>query len=291
MPLASLFIQTIVVSLTGVAISGFYLLWRDIAARNIRRQLPDNLDSWRIPGRRHKDEVRIWEPLYKVFRRGGLALWPVAFESTVEAPNEGFPLANGYAYASSNRGVADGIGAASRLRYFMYANALTRIARTRDGYNVAVRVLVVKHDGHGHLNILRNIATGSSSLLSNNHTLPLLAEFRLDDIVFGIFPRVGARMEEVFGYWPSNSVGDVMDMLLQALEALAFIHASNIAHRDAFHDNFLVQWHPESMRTMSIPASRPRVYLIDFEVAVEFPEECPPVEPRGTGFALDFSDT
>jgi hypothetical protein len=117
---------------------------------------------------------------------------------------------------------------------------------------VAVRVLVVKDDGHGHLNILRKIATGSSSLLSNNHTLPLLAEFRLDDIVFGIFPRVGARMEEAFGYWPSNSVGDVMDMLLQALEvsqtlwhprlldltlffyklqALAFIHASNIAHR------------------------------------------------------------
>jgi hypothetical protein len=64
---------------------------------------------------------------------------------------------------------------------------------------VAVRVLVVKDDGHGYLNILRNIATGSSSLLSNNHTLPLLAEFRLDDIVFGIFPRVGARMEEAFG--------------------------------------------------------------------------------------------
>ena len=117
---------------------------------------------------------------------------------------------------------------------------------------MAVRVLVVKDDGHGHLNILRNIVTGSSSLLSNNHTLPLLAEFRLDDIVFGIFPRVGARMEEAFGYWPSNSVGDVMDMLLQALEvsktfwhlsllgltlvfhklqALAFIHALNIAHR------------------------------------------------------------
>ena len=117
---------------------------------------------------------------------------------------------------------------------------------------MAVRVLVVKDNGHGHLHILRNIATGSSSLLSNNHTLPLLAEFRLDDIVFGIFPRVGARMEEAFGYWPSNSVGDVMDMLLQALEvsktvwhpsllgltlifhklqALGFIHALNIAHR------------------------------------------------------------
>ena len=94
---------------------------------------------------------------------------------------------------------------------------------------MAVRVLVVKDDGHKHLNILRKIATGSSSLLSTNHTLPLLAEFRLDDIVFGIFPRVGARMEEAFGYWPSNSVGDVMDMLLQALEVSVTF------------------WHPESL--------------------------------------------
>jgi hypothetical protein len=39
MPLASLFIQTIVISLIGVGTSGFYLLWRDFAARNIRRQV------------------------------------------------------------------------------------------------------------------------------------------------------------------------------------------------------------------------------------------------------------
>jgi hypothetical protein len=49
---------------------------------------------------------------------------------------------------------------------------------------------------------------------------------------------------------------------------------------------FLVQWHPESMRTMSVPASRPRVYLIDFEVAVEFPPECPPEERVSIGYPL-----
>jgi hypothetical protein len=46
--------------------------------------------------------------------------------------------------------------------------------------------------------------------------------------------------------------------------------------QDAFRDKFLIQWHPESMRSM-IPVSRPRVYsMIDFEVAVEFrpPAEC-----------------
>jgi hypothetical protein len=40
------------------------------------------------------------------------------------------------------------------------------------------------------------------------------------------------------------------------------------------------------MRTMSITASRPRVYLIDFEVAVEFTSECPPGERVSTGYPL-----
>jgi len=40
------------------------------------------------------------------------------------------------------------------------------------------------------------------------------------------------------------------------------------------------------MRTMLIPASRPRVYLIDFEAAMEFPAECPPVERMSTGYPL-----
>jgi hypothetical protein len=92
------------------------------------------------------------------------------------------------------------------------------VARTRDGYDVSVRVLVVRGQGYGHLNILRKIATGSCALLSNNHTLPLLSESQFGDIIFGIFPRVGWRMEEAFNGWPKNSVGDVLDMLMQALE-------------------------------------------------------------------------
>ena len=75
-------------------------------------------------------------------------------------------------------------------------------------------------------------------------------EFQFEDIVFGIFPLVGAEMTYLFGYWPNNSVGDIIDMLLQMLEvrvtlvrnislntylfilkALEFIHDMNIAHR------------------------------------------------------------
>jgi serine/threonine protein kinase len=59
-----------------------------------------------------------------------------------------------------------------------------------------------------------------------------------------------------------------------------------VESQDAFHDNFLVQWHPESMRTMTTPVSHPHVYLIDFEVAIEFPVDCPPTELVCTGFPL-----
>ena len=45
--------------------------------------------------------------------------------------------------------------------------------------------------------------------------------------------------------------------------------------QDAFKDNFLVQWVPETLAMEHIAPSRPRVFLIDFEVAVHFQEDVP----------------
>ncbi|EIW57212.1 uncharacterized protein TRAVEDRAFT_48261 [Trametes versicolor FP-101664 SS1] len=53
-------------------------------------------------------------------------------------------------------------------------------------------------------------------------------------------------------------------MVLQCLEALAFLHSMKVAHRDAFKDNFLVQWHPGSLATNQRATSRPRVLLTLF---------------------------
>ncbi|KAK0447927.1 kinase-like domain-containing protein [Desarmillaria tabescens] len=89
-------------------------------------------------------------------------------------------------------------------------------------------------------------------------------------------------MDEAFGYRVQNSVGDVLDMVMQALESLAFIHDLNIAHRDAFISNFLVQWYPESICAGHPSVSRPRVHLIDFETAQEYP----PDQPWMTGYPL-----
>ena len=71
------------------------------------------------------------------------------------------------------------------------------------------------------------VLTGPSSLLSTNHMLPLLAEFQFHDIIFRIFPKVGGTMEEAFGYWAKDSVDDVVDMLLQALEVCDMLWQSS----------------------------------------------------------------
>jgi hypothetical protein len=61
--------------------------------------------------------------------------------------------------------------------------------------------------------------------------------------------------------------------------------------QDAFYDNFVVQWHPESLRMMKVSISRPRVYIIDFETAVQFPTGCPSIERVSVGYPVTEKDT
>ena len=61
----------------------------------------------------------------------------------------------------------------------------------------------------------------------------MFLEFQFEDIVFGIFPKVGGEVVNAFRFWPNNSVGDILDMLMQMLEVsltleLSVLH-SNIA--------------------------------------------------------------
>jgi serine/threonine protein kinase len=77
-----------------------------------------------------------------------------------------------------------------------------------------------------------------------------------------------------------------VDLLTKILKLPVLHH-----FQDAFRDNFVIQWHPESLRTMKISSTRPRVYLIDFEVAIQFPAECPEYERVSTGLPLGGSFT
>lgn len=73
--------------------------------------------------------------------------------------------------------------------------------------------------GQQHLQILRKLARGDQALFSNNHMLPMFEELSIDNVTFGVFPKAGYSL---VGLWAKNSVGDVLDMIMQALEVCAY---------------------------------------------------------------------
>ncbi|KAK7440998.1 hypothetical protein VKT23_016779 [Stygiomarasmius scandens] len=239
--------------------------------------LPSTLAQWR----NYQPGERLWESLRRPLLKVGLDLWQHAYSMTLAPLDQVARRQTGYLFVHTQRQDIKRMeaGFLGKLRMFQYKNTLYRPARTTEGQDVMVRIISINRAGSEHLDILRRIATGQASLISGNHSLPLLREIKYNNVIFGVFPLVGSSLDEASLLWVQNSVGDVMDMILQALEGLSFIHNLGIAHRnfvqDVFLDNFLVQWQPESLLSADTFTSRPRVYLIDFEAAVQLPREGP----------------
>lgn len=104
------------------------------------------------------------------------------------------------------------------------------MVRTREGQDLVCRLIVIHDEGHECLKALRRLATGANTLLADNHVLPMVREIHFQDIVCGLFPLTGPSMADAFGptaYFVKNSVGDVMDMLLQALEVLDRLYTTD----------------------------------------------------------------
>lgn len=79
--------------------------------------------------------------------------------------------------------------------------------------------MAIGDEGQTPLKIVRKLSTSPTSLIVENHTLPMLYELHLENIVFGIFPLAAHSLEDVLGgFWPKNSMGDLLNMYIQALE-------------------------------------------------------------------------
>lgn len=163
--------------------------------------------------------------------------------------------------------------------------------RHLDGRDFVVRVITVGGEGHDHLRIIRKLSTKSNLVLSNNHILPMEYEILYEDVLLGIYPMLGWNMRLAMTSLFANSVEDIMYLILQALEAVSFIHGLGIAHRDVFLNNFLVEWVPHTLiagSTRRPTSTRPRLYLIDFEFAVDFPADSLPEDRLLTDFPVSF---
>jgi len=248
--------------------------------RSIRETLPRDLTSWRSLDIQEECQY-VWETVRPTFHDAGIYVWP--FDGLHARADTRKPIqSNGFAYVTSMRGEEW----TKPLQIFTCHNELTRGGSTLNGLHVVIRVVAMGDEGKRHLAILRKLAQGPRSMFAENHVVPLWQEVEFEDITFTVAPFVAYNLRECYGFWAKNSVGDIVDMILQALEAIAFVHALGIVHRDLCKANYVIQWHPESLVTMRVPLSRPRALLTDFETAHEFPSDLPPEQRLLSGLPL-----
>ncbi|KAF8884760.1 kinase-like domain-containing protein [Gymnopilus junonius] len=197
----------------------------------------------------------------------GLALWESG--PGFHSQPGGLPQPDNYLFLSANK-----VNINIRVNRFLVHNGLNNIARTTCGIkrDCVLRILTAGGQGVTVLRLLRRLSQPPESLFANNHILPLIDEIIFDDIVIGVFPRLLLDLDYALLPFNGNSVEDSLHMILEALEGITYLHDNRIAHRDLFLDNFVVEWLPESMDERST-VTRPRVYIIDFESAIEFPED------------------
>ncbi|KAJ3017152.1 hypothetical protein NUW54_g650 [Trametes sanguinea] len=294
---------------TALAALSFAMLRRGSHAHSVREKLPPDLQSWRALDGEEGIDAITWGNLRELFKARGYTFWSPRRDSLMVLPTDTDIASNGFGYAPLLRGM-DERSPLSNLYSFSYPHPSCQAAQAADGRSVVIRVLAIGKVGRRHIDILKIAGRGPYSLVTWNHTIPLLDLIDFEDITFGVFPKVGDTLVAAYDGWAENSLGDVLDMILQCLEVSIQLsrsfsmlrltrregtgfrawHAhcapgtsSSIqedfeltpACQDAFKDNFLVQWQPESLKARAYPVSRPRVYLNDFETAVMFGQDVP----------------
>ncbi len=191
-------------------------------------------------------------------------------------------------------------------------------------------MLAIRSHGRKHIEILKLLSRNHYSVIDRNHAIPVFEFLDYQDVTFAIPRKVGFSMLFAYGSlsWAKNSVGDLIDMIMQCVEvshwslsfvfrklttdvpgagfhplrrsstygmsaSYLFLESCLTLPQDAFKDNFLVQFWPESLASNRIAITRPRVYLNDFETAVYFPPDVPSEKrlcvglPSGDSFPLE----
>ncbi|KDR77468.1 hypothetical protein GALMADRAFT_95203 [Galerina marginata CBS 339.88] len=231
----------------------------------VREAFPKDLEVWRIRYGPDDDYMEVWKAPEPLLAKHGLQRWAVGFGSQQRETKE-LPPPDNYIFIGPNtqRSLV-------RIKQYLSWNGLSHAARGYNGRDFILRVMTAGGQGHNHLDIMRRLSRPPDILRSQNHVLPMLDEIVFEDIVIGIFPRCSYNFTEAADMDEFASVEDLLYMVLQALEGITFLHGNSIAHRDLFLNNFMVEWCPASI-SHGRSITRPRVYIIDFETAVEFPE-------------------
>ncbi|KAJ3710651.1 kinase-like domain-containing protein [Lentinula raphanica] len=224
-----------------------------------------NLDSWRNAGVDHESRLELWSPYRQFFQSHGYTLWNVSKHYGHVPPNDNPRAPDGFSYENEY--------SANAPSEFSIGSPLHFPARTTDNRDVMIAFLSDGVVVSNCVKVLRTIATGKNAGIDRNHALPLLHELRHDNMIFGVFPLVGTAFIVT---WFVN-IAHALEMMSQIMEGIAFLHDHLVAHRDLFFGNFLSsrrhgRWDPARKNDFL----RPRYYIIDFEMAVQFSPDSDP---------------
>ncbi|KAF9003485.1 hypothetical protein BDZ89DRAFT_1080951 [Hymenopellis radicata] len=226
-------------------VTGLLNIWRH------RFKWPRTISEWRCAD---DSAELLWFKLGAVLHKNGLESWQ--YKGLVQLARPDKVLDNGY--MRSGRLCSMTGFERFNITTWQYTTPLLRAVRCKSGADFVCKVLVVGTDGQNGLFALRQALSGLSIFEAENHILPLLREIQVDNLTIGVFP-MGSPIcmsDVVRDYTLSEhcSLGDLLYLVVQALEALMFLHEKRVGHRDAFVNNFMVE-----------------VWLFDFETAIAFP--------------------
>ncbi|KZT41919.1 hypothetical protein SISSUDRAFT_1059029 [Sistotremastrum suecicum HHB10207 ss-3] len=259
----------------------------DVLFDSVSEALPSTLASWRRFGTAKDDPLasQLWESLRPWLVQNGYHPWQKEGGSGLSllppSTRPGLRSPDGFVYTHPK----------IRMRncYFPCFKAILWPARTTDGRDVVIRLIQKGNDGAEHLNILRTLARGEATFHSTNHCVPLLHELLLGDMIFGVFPYLGDRVDYPW-FW---DVREAFDFIIQALEGVAYLHEHLVAHLDIDIDNFLFNYIGEK-RHINTPKIKEkfrcyfpvRYYLGDMELSVMFSPDSDPASRKIAGHPL-----
>ncbi|KZV92664.1 hypothetical protein EXIGLDRAFT_768777 [Exidia glandulosa HHB12029] len=218
-----------------------------------------------------------WVPFEAFFRSNGLTLW--TFNGTGLVPPDARTRApDGFSYRHP-----DAIEGPPQYFSHMYADLCP--ARTIDSRDVVIRIISIDDDGLQQKQALERLATGNVASVIGNHAIPVLQWLKFENITFAVFPFLSSQ--DPSSTWGWEDVSDLLDSIVQMVEAVAFCQFKFVVHRDLFRGNFLSNfvggqaasltylWHMQlNERAKPLRSLFPfRIYLIDFELALCFDEE------------------
>ncbi|KZT41915.1 hypothetical protein SISSUDRAFT_1042148 [Sistotremastrum suecicum HHB10207 ss-3] len=250
-------------------------------------ELPQTLAAWRTFGSAKADPLpcHLWESLRSWLTQNGYHPWEMEGGSSLNVipprSRPGLRSPDGFVYTHPK--------SCMRNNCFSGTKAILWPARTTDGRDVVIRLIQKGNEGAEHMNVLRTHARGEAAFHSTNHCVPLLHELFLRDMVFGVFPYLGDRVDYPW-FW---DVREAFDFIIQALEAVGYLHKNLVAHLDIDIDNFLFNYAGQDRYIESHKVKEKfrcyfpvRYYLGDMELSVMFSPDSDPASRKIVGHPL-----